>query len=80
MPKVCAIRDANDTCLQLRDSDRTSWFVGAAPIDDPRYVVVVMVEEGGGGSQVAAPAARYLFQYLLGMEPTQIVAGDRNEY
>ncbi len=80
MPKVCAVRDANDKCLQYRDSDRTSWFVGAAPIDDPRYVVVVMVDEGGGGSQVAAPAARFLFQYLLGLDTTEIVAGDRNEY
>lgn len=80
MPKVCVEEDAQGKCLRLRDADVTSWFVGAAPIDDPKYVVVVMVEEGGGGSQVAAPAARFIFQYLLGMEPTPIVAGERTEY
>jgi penicillin-binding protein 2 len=80
MPKVCVQQDANGTCTKLRDADVTSWFVGAAPIDDPRYVVVVMVEEGGGGSQVAAPAARFIFQHLLNLEATPIVAGARTEY
>jgi penicillin-binding protein 2 len=80
MPKVCVEKDENGSCVKLRDADVTSWFVGAAPIDDPRYIVVVMVEEGGGGSQVAAPAARYIFQHLLGLEQTPIVAGARTEY
>ena len=80
MPKVCARENVLGKCIQLRDADVTSWFVGVAPIDNPRYVVVIMVDEGGGGSQVAAPAARYIFQYLLGEEPTAIVAGDRTEY
>ncbi|NOY54521.1 MAG: penicillin-binding protein 2 [Actinobacteria bacterium] len=80
MPKVCAEKDVDGKCIRLRDADVTSWFVGVAPIDDPKYVVVVMVEEGGGGSQVAAPAARFIFQHLLGLEPTPIIAGERTEY
>lgn len=80
MPKVCVDKDVNGKCLRLREADVTSWFVGAAPIDDPDYVVVVMVEEGGGGSQVAAPAVRFIFQNLLGLEATPIVAGERTEY
>jgi penicillin-binding protein 2 len=80
MPKVCETYDDAGNCTKLRSADVTSWFVGAMPIDNPRYVVVIMVEEGGGGSQVAAPAARYMFQYLLGLEPTELIAGQRTEY
>lgn len=55
------------------DRDNTAWFAGVAPIDDPQYVVVVVVDEGGSGGRVAAPVARYIMQYLLGLEPTDIV-------
>lgn len=50
-----------------------SWFVGVAPIDDPRYVVAVVVEEGGAGNAVAAPVARAILQHLLGEEVAPIV-------
>lgn len=79
MPKVC-VPKGSDPCAELRKADVTSWFVGVAPIDDPQYVVAIMVEEGGGGSQVAAPAVRYVLQYLLGQTPTELIAGDRTEY
>ncbi len=46
----------------------TAWFVGVAPIDDPRYVVAVVVERGGSGGRVAAPVARRVLQYLLNGE------------
>ena len=59
--------------------DSTAWFVGAAPIDAPRWVVAVMVDEGGSGGAVAAPAARAIFQYLLGAEVTPLVAGEDTE-
>jgi penicillin-binding protein 2 len=32
-----------------------SWFVGAAPLENPEIVVVAIVENGGHGSEVAAP-------------------------
>ena len=59
--------------------DSTAWFIGVAPIDNPRWVVVVMVDEGGSGGAVAAPAARAIFQYLLGEPVTALVAGEDTE-
>lgn len=59
--------------------DSTAWFVGVAPIDSPRWVVVVMVDEGGSGGAVAAPAARAIFQYLLGEPVAPLVAGEDTE-
>ena len=59
--------------------DSTAWFIGVAPIDDPRWVVVVMVDEGGSGGAVAAPAARAIFQYLLGEPVTALEAGEDTE-
>ncbi len=56
-----------------KDRDNTAWFAGVVPIDRPRYVVVVVVEEGGSGGRVAAPVARHIMQYLLGLEPTPII-------
>jgi penicillin-binding protein 2 len=56
--------------------DNHAWFVGVAPIDDPQYVVAVIIEEGGSGGAVAAPVARHILQYLMGNEPTPIVAGE----
>jgi penicillin-binding protein 2 len=55
--------------------DNHAWFVGLAPIDDPRYIVVVLIEEGGSGGRVAAPVGRHILQYLMGNEPTPIVEG-----
>lgn len=43
----------------------TALFVGAAPINNPEYVVVIIVERGGSGGQIAAPMAKQIFQYLL---------------
>ena len=59
--------------------DATAWFVGVAPINNPRWVVVVMVDEGGSGSAIAAPAVRAIFQHLLGVERTPLKAGEETE-
>ena len=59
--------------------DATAWFVGVAPIDDPRWVVVVMVDEGGSGGAIAAPAVRAIFQHLLGVPRTALAPGDDTE-
>lgn len=46
-------------------SDRaTSWFASYGPTTDPRYVVVVVVEHAGLGADVAAPAARQIWDAL----------------
>jgi penicillin-binding protein 2 len=62
-----------------RNHDSTAWFVGAAPIDNPQYVVVVMVDEGGSGGSVAAPAARAIFQHLLGVPRTVLEPGEETD-
>jgi penicillin-binding protein 2 len=56
--------------------DNHAWFVGVAPIDNPRYVVAVLIDEGGSGGQVAAPVVRHIMQFLSGNEPTPIVEGE----
>lgn len=60
-------------------NDATAWFVGVAPIDDPKWVVVVMVDEGGSGGAIAAPAARAIFQHLLGEPVTPLAPGEETE-
>jgi penicillin-binding protein 2 len=56
--------------------DNHAWFVGVAPLGNPRYVVVILIDEGGSGGQVAAPVGRHVMQYLMGNEPTPIVEGE----
>ena len=56
--------------------DNHAWFVGVAPLDDPKYVVAILIDEGGSGGQVAAPVARHIMQFLMGNEPTPIVEGE----
>ncbi|MGH8916350.1 MAG: peptidoglycan D,D-transpeptidase FtsI family protein [Acidimicrobiia bacterium] len=56
--------------------DNHAWFVGVAPLDNPKWVVVVLIDEGGSGGQVAAPVARNILQSLMGNEPTPIVPGE----
>jgi penicillin-binding protein 2 len=58
------------------NQDNHAWFVGVAPLDNPRFVVVVLIEEGGSGGRVAAPVARHILQHLMGNEPSPIVEGE----
>lgn len=57
----------------------TAWFVGAAPLSDPRWVVAVVVDQGGSGGKVAAPTARRIFQYLMGEDPDPVRPGADTE-
>jgi penicillin-binding protein 2 len=57
----------------------TAWFVGAAPLDDPQWIVAVVIEQGGSGGRVAAPAARRIFQYLMGENPDPVRPGTDTE-
>lgn len=44
------------------------WFIGFAPLDNPRYAIAVTVErsQGGQGGTVAAPVAKQVLEELLG--------------
>lgn len=57
----------------------TAWFVGGAPLDDPQWIVAVVIEQGGSGGRVAAPAARRIFQYLMGESPDPVRPGTDTE-
>lgn len=63
------------TAQASRNQDDHAWFVGLAPLDTPRYVVAVVIEQGGSGGLIAAPVARHILQYLMGITPTEIIAG-----
>ena len=69
------IRQATD----LVEAIDTAWFVGAAPLSDPRWVVAVVIDQGGSGGRVAAPTARRIFQFLMGENPDPVRAGSESE-
>lgn len=46
-----------------------SWFVGMAPLNNPKIVIAVLAEESGGGGDIAAPiAAGVVRKYLESLE------------
>jgi penicillin-binding protein 2 len=57
----------------------TAWFVGAAPLSDPQWIVAVVVDQGGSGGAIAAPTARRILQFLMGEEPDPIITGQEAE-
>ena len=58
--------DSDDLAPHLQHH---AWFVGWAPLDEPRLVVAVVVEHGGGGGSIAAPTAEPVFAAALGTPP-----------
>lgn len=48
-----------------KDRETHAWFVGFAPVENPKLAVCVIVEEGGSGGSAAAPIARKLFDACL---------------
>lgn len=50
-----------------RNAKPQAWFVGFAPLDDPRIAIAVLIEEVGHGGEFAAPvAAKIVRRYLRG--------------
>ncbi len=49
-----------------------AWFIGYAPIDNPRVAVAVVIEDSSGtGGQVAAPIAGQVISTALSSQPVQ---------
>ncbi len=42
-----------------------AWFLGVAPLDQPRYAIAALVENGGEGSQIATPLAQRVLAAAL---------------
>jgi penicillin-binding protein 2 len=49
---------------QFGGEEDYGWFLGYAPLDDPRIVVALVVEEGEHGSTVAPLAKQVMETYL----------------
>ena len=45
----------------------TSWFASIGPLPNSKYVVVMSIPRAGQGGQVAAPAARKVWEALYGI-------------
>ncbi len=57
-----------------------AWFVGFAPVEDPKIAVVALVEgqelnQSFGGGRYAAPMARYVFEAYFKKHPEYTQAG-----
>ena len=48
--------------------DDYAWFVGYAPVGNPKYAVAVLIEQGGHGGSIAGPAARMILAKLAGQK------------
>jgi peptidoglycan glycosyltransferase len=46
-----------------------SWFIGFAPVQQPRIAIAVVVENGGTGHEQAVPIASKLMTAYLGLKP-----------
>lgn len=44
-----------------------AWFVGYAPIHNPKVAVSIFLEGGGRGGEMAAPLAKEIFKWACGM-------------
>jgi peptidoglycan glycosyltransferase len=48
-------------------TDNQVWFIGFAPVNDPKIAIAVTIERTQGqGGTVAAPIAKQVFEHLLG--------------
>jgi cell division protein FtsI (penicillin-binding protein 3) len=77
---------------RYQDGKRISSFVGAFPMDDPRYVVFAMVDEPKGqehsfgyatGGWVAAPVVKRVIERMgpmLGLEPQRVRVPEQEEH
>lgn len=48
-----------------------AWFIGFAPVENPKIVIAVIVENGGSGGSVAAPIAKKVIAKALSEEVSQ---------
>jgi len=61
--KIVRIAGKTGTAQAPHGADH-AWFVGYAPIDDPKAAIVVMVEHGGMGGRIASPIAKQVFEWM----------------
>jgi penicillin-binding protein 2 len=64
--KVCVAGKTGTA--EVFNSSVTSVFASFAPCSNPKYVVVVMIPNSNYGAEVAAPAARQIYDDIYGLE------------
>jgi len=67
------------TAQVRRGAPPNAWFVGFAPVEEPRAVVAVVLENAGTGGSVAAPVAKQVLQAALLAEQSTDIAGDERD-
>ncbi len=50
------------------DGASHAWFVGFAPVENPKIAFAVFLEHGGGGGYAAAPIGKQLVEHFVGDE------------
>ena len=68
---ICGKTGTAETSSDLGDQ---AWYASFAPCDDPKYVVVSTIEGGGFGAETAAPAAREIWDQILGIHESDVDA------
>ena len=61
-----------------KDDSTHAWFVGFAPVDEPRIAIAVMLDRGGRGGRVAGPLGSKIMEAALTPEfnsPYHLTAG-----
>jgi penicillin-binding protein A len=70
-PTPVPVAGKTGTAETGRDEKAHSWFIGFAPVDNPRFAIAVIAENKGKGGAVAAPmAVNVLAQALNGGKAT----------
>lgn len=65
---ISGVRVAGKTgSAQNPHGESHAWFIGFAPVDNPRIAVAVLVENAGAGGSAAAPVAREIMREYLGI-------------
>ncbi|MHB8158127.1 MAG: peptidoglycan D,D-transpeptidase FtsI family protein [Desulfocucumaceae bacterium] len=63
---IAGIRVAGKTGSAQNPQGQThAWFIGFAPVENPRIAVAVLVENAGAGGNIAAPVAREIIRLYL---------------
>ena len=62
---VAMNKDNRSSKFQGKQYKDHAWFIGFAPVDNPKIAIAVIVENAGWGASNAAPIARKVFDYYL---------------
>jgi penicillin-binding protein 2 len=65
---------------QVDGKEDTSWFMSAAPAEDPQYVIAVTVARGGTGGETSAPITKRIYEAIYGIGRPAVMPADGPDY